>query len=201
MHEKFTVDGSFYKFKISHGGSPHQKKIAGRSASKSTVSLSPPRSPLLRQPSPSQHHELSRALVATITAGSVGLQMSVFGSFIQEVPARIGHSPALDAAVAVLINAHTSLTYKKTSDDVVSINLYLRAIKTLQNCLEDSQEGMSTNTLCASVLLGLVEVGRADANEILFGLISLVGIGRTSKGQPLLSSCWWSWAINGVTRA
>lgn len=84
--------------------------------------------------------------------------MSVFGPFIQEVPSRIGHNPALDAAVAVLIDAHTSLMYKNTSNDVVSINLYLRAIKMLQGCLEDSQEGMSTNTLCASVLLGLVEV-------------------------------------------
>lgn len=100
-------------------------------------------------------------MIATISAGSVGLQMSVFGPFIQDVPARIGHSPALDAAVAVLINAHTSLMYKKTSDDIVSINLYLRAIKTLQNCLEDTKEGMSTNTLCASVLLGLVEVSHS----------------------------------------
>ncbi|KAF9696392.1 hypothetical protein EKO04_005418 [Ascochyta lentis] len=83
--------------------------------------------------------------------------MSVFGPFIQEVPARLGHNAALDAAVAVLINAHTSLMYKKTSNDIVSINLYLRAIRTLQGCLEDPQEGMSTNTLCASVLLGLVE--------------------------------------------
>jgi hypothetical protein len=84
--------------------------------------------------------------------------MSVFGPFIQEVPARIGYNAALDSAVAVLINAHTSLMYKKTSNDIVSINLYLRAIKTLQSCLEDSREGMSTNTLCASVILGLVEV-------------------------------------------
>lgn len=84
--------------------------------------------------------------------------MSVLGPFIQEVPARIGYNAALDSAVAVLINAHTSLMYKKTSNDIVSINLYLRAIKTLQSCLEDSREGMSTNTLCASVILGLVEV-------------------------------------------
>jgi hypothetical protein len=161
VHEKVNLDGStVHKFRISGRGTPQSRKLASRSPSTSTASLSPPRSPLLQQPSPSQHYQLSRALVATISAGSVGLQMSVFGPFIQEVPARIGHSPALDAAVAVLINAHTSLMYKKTSNDVVSINLYLRAIKTLQSCLEDSREGMSTNTLCASVLLGLVEVGR-----------------------------------------
>ncbi|CAN9431648.1 unnamed protein product [Alternaria alternata] len=83
--------------------------------------------------------------------------MSVFGPFIQEVPARIGHNAALDAAVAVLVNVHTSLVYKKAADEIVSPELYIRAIKTLQSCLESPQLGMSPNTLCASVLLGLVE--------------------------------------------
>jgi hypothetical protein len=84
--------------------------------------------------------------------------MSVFGPFIHEVPARIGHNAALDAAVAVLINVHTSLVYKKTANEIVSPELYIRAIKTLQTCLEDPRLGMSSDTLCASVLLGLVEV-------------------------------------------
>lgn len=85
--------------------------------------------------------------------------MSVFGPFIQEVPARIGHNAALDAAVAVLVNAHASLLHKKkTCMAIVSPQLYLRAIKTLQTCLEDPELGMSANTLCASVLLSLVEV-------------------------------------------
>jgi hypothetical protein len=84
--------------------------------------------------------------------------MSVFGPFIQEVPARIGHNAALDAAVAVLVNVHASLIYRKTAGEIVSPELYLRAVKTLQTCLEDPEQGMSANTLCASVLLGLVEV-------------------------------------------
>ncbi|KAH6644046.1 hypothetical protein C7974DRAFT_439271 [Boeremia exigua] len=162
VHQTAFADGSTsHKFRISpQRDTPHQRKLAGRSASTRSASLSrsrSPRLPLLRQPSPSQQHELSRALIAATSAGCIGLQMSLFGPFIQEVPARIGHSPALDAAVAVLINTHASLMYKKTLNDIASINLYLRAIKMLQNCLDDSQEGMSTNTLCASVLLGLVE--------------------------------------------
>jgi hypothetical protein len=175
-----------YKFRIAGRHNLQSRKPASRSPSTSTASLSPSRSPLLRQPSPSQHYELSRALIATISAGSVGLRMSVFGPFIQEVPARIGHSPALDAAVAVLINAHTSLMYKKTSNDVVSINLYLRAIKTLQGCLEDCYEGMSTNTLCASVLLGLVEVGRAPG-RLESELICSQALAGPRKGNRYLA--------------
>lgn len=166
VHEKAFADGSTsHKFRISSQkdapvDSTQQKKLSGRSVSASLSPSGSPRSPFIRQLSPSQQHELSRALVASINdAGTVGLQMSVFGPFIREVPARVGHSPALDAAVAVLVHTHASLLYKKAPNDVVSINLYLRAIKSLQGCLDDAREGMSTNTLCASVLLGLVEVG------------------------------------------
>lgn len=84
--------------------------------------------------------------------------MSVFGTFIQEVPARIGHNRALDAAVACLVNAHSSMVHRKEAEEILNPGLYLRAVQTLQTCLEDPKQGMSPNTLCASVILGLVEV-------------------------------------------
>ncbi|KAH7080795.1 hypothetical protein FB567DRAFT_595132 [Paraphoma chrysanthemicola] len=155
LNEKFAENGSVqHKFRISQKDSKTQKRSPRRSSSST---LSPPRSPFLRQPSPSQHHELARALINATTTGSSGVRMSVFGPFIREVPSRIGHNPALDAAAAVLVNAHTSLVHKKISMEIVSPQLYLRAIKTLQTCLEDPEQGMSANTLCASVLLSLVE--------------------------------------------
>jgi hypothetical protein len=156
LNEKFADNGSVvHKFRISHKDPSLQKRSPRRS---STNSLSPPRSPFLRQPSPLQHHELARALIAATTMGSSGIRMSAFGPFIREVPSRLGHNQALDAAAAVLVNAHTSLVHKRTALEMVSPQLYLRAIKTLQTCLEDPQQGMSANTLCASVLLSLVEV-------------------------------------------
>jgi hypothetical protein len=156
INERYAENGSvLHKFRISHRGPTLPKKSLRRSSSKS---LSPPKSPFIRQPSPSQHHELARALIAATTTGNVGVRMSVFGPFIREVPSRLGHYPALDAAAAVLVNAHTSLVHNKTALEIVSPHLYLRAIKTLQSCLEDPLQGMSSNTLCASVLLSLVEV-------------------------------------------
>jgi hypothetical protein len=94
--------------------------------------------------------------------------MSVFGPFINEVPQRIGNNAALDAAVAVLVNAHSSLVHKKLSSEIVSPELYLRAIKTLQTCLEDPLKGMSSNTLCASIVLGLVEVNAFLTTELTY---------------------------------
>jgi hypothetical protein len=161
LHERDAGNGSvLHKFRISHKTTPLQKRSPRRA---STNSLSPPKSPFLRQPSPSHHHELARALIAATTTGNSGVCMSVFGPFIREVPSRLGHSPALDAATAVLVNAHTSLVQKKTALEIVSPQLYLRAIKNLQICLDDPHQGRSSNTLCASVLLSLVEVSAAIA--------------------------------------
>lgn len=106
----------------------------------------------------SDNHGLACALITATTTGHSGHRMSVFGPFINEVPARIGHNAALDSAVAVLVDAHRSLVQKKIASEIVSPRLYLKAIKTLQSCLEDRDIGMSANTLCASVLLSLVEV-------------------------------------------
>ncbi|KAL6707768.1 hypothetical protein ACN47E_003668 [Coniothyrium glycines] len=166
LREKYAENGSVvHKFRISQGHDwPGQ--LIHRS---NTASLRLPSLPFLRRPSPSQHHELACALIAATTTGSKGHRMSVFGPLIHEIPQRIGHNPALDAAVAVLVNVHASLVYKKNASDFVSPELYLRAIKTLQQCLEDPHQGMSTNTVCASVLLGLVEAfaGPRQGNRYL----------------------------------
>jgi hypothetical protein len=158
LQEKYTDNGSVvHKFRISNS-IPGRSRRQSRSASASSASASPPTSPFLRQPSPSQHHELAHAMVFAMTSGRTGIRLSAFGPFIQEVPSRIGHNSALDAAVAVLVYAHKSLLQQKVANEIVNPNLYLRAIKTLQLSLEDPTQGLSTNTLCASVLLSLVEV-------------------------------------------
>ncbi|RAR07581.1 dna-(apurinic or apyrimidinic site) lyase [Stemphylium lycopersici] len=154
LNEKYAENGSVtHKFRISQSG-PTNRKRSPRSTS---ASLSPPKSPLPRYPSLSQDQQLAHALIAATRTGSTGHRMSVFGGFIQEVPARIGHNAALDAAVTVLVNVHTCLVYKKTANEIVSPELYIRAIKMLQTCLEHPKLGLSPETLCASVLLGLVE--------------------------------------------
>jgi hypothetical protein len=160
LDEKWSKSGAVvHKFRISNKG-PRERKKLSRSP-RSTPDSTPPRSPkppLIRRPSPSQHQELSRALIDALGTGSVGHRMSAFGPFIREVPARIGHNAALDAAAACLVNAHSSMVHQKSAHEIANPGLYLRAVQTLQICLEDPQQGMSSNTLCASVLLGLVEV-------------------------------------------
>jgi hypothetical protein len=186
-----------HKFRISHSGSTPRK----RSPRSISAGFSPPKSPFLRHPSPSQDQQLAHALIAATRTGSAGHRMSVFGSFIQEVPARIGHNPALDAAVTVLVNVHTSLVYKKAANEIVSPELYIRAIKTLQSCLEHPQLGLSPETLCASVLLGLVEVGLLAQILSTQPYLQPPGICRSKDRESILDPRGRRWSIDGTARS
>ncbi|KAF2687653.1 hypothetical protein K458DRAFT_414729 [Lentithecium fluviatile CBS 122367] len=158
LNEKWSENGAvIHKFRISHKGQDQSRKVSRSPRPSSKSPSQSPQSPFNRQPSPSQHQELARALLEAMSTGGVGHRMSAFGPFIREVPGRIGHNPALDAAVACLVHAHASLVHKKPGNEIANPQLYLRAVQTLQTCLEDPQQGRSPNTLCASVLLGLVE--------------------------------------------
>ncbi|KAF2739538.1 hypothetical protein EJ04DRAFT_549217 [Polyplosphaeria fusca] len=154
---KWSENGAvFQKFRISnkaHG--PHLRTSPVSPHRTSDSASSPPTLP--RLPSPSQHQDLSRAFVDALCVGGAGHQMSAFGPFIRDVPARIGHNVALDASVACLVNAHSSMVHKRRANEIVSPRLYLRAVQALQTCLDDPCQGMSSDTLCASVLLSIVE--------------------------------------------
>jgi hypothetical protein len=159
LNEKWSESGAVtHKFRISNRAQSRSAKASHSSRSSSLSPSQSPQSPFYRQPSPSQHQELARALLDALSTGGVGHRMSVFGPFIREIPGRIGHNAALDAAVACLVHAHSALVHQRHGSEIANPQLYLRAVQTLQTCLEN--EGRSANTLCACVLLGLVEVGQ-----------------------------------------
>ena len=112
---------------------------------------------IYKSPTPSPQQNLARALHEALETGGAGHQMAGFGAFIRDIPSRIGHNTALDTAVACLVNVHSTLVRQKDTNDIVNPQLYLRAVQTLQTNLGDHQKGLTSNTLCASVILGIVE--------------------------------------------
>ena len=81
------------------------------------------------------------------------------GSFFQHVPARIGRNVALDAAVSCLCDIYCS-PYKFNVD---TYQKYVRAISSLRSCLSDTSLRIESETLCASILLQMCEVGFVHA--------------------------------------
>jgi hypothetical protein len=125
------------------------------------------------------HDGLARRLVKAMENDDAGYSISDFGSFMQEVPRRVGHNAALDAAVTCLIHTRSAMITIKALNNLETPKHYLAAVQKLQHCLEDRIDGMSPNTLCAAVLLSLVEVSTkyiiSLASSMLISLKALAG--------------------------
>lgn len=78
-------------------------------------------------------------------------------SWITYIPARLGHSIALDNAVECVIHAFDAFMKESSSINNIAIKYYLRALRSLNRALE-GLEAHSADTLCAVMLLGVYEV-------------------------------------------
>ena len=80
----------------------------------------------------------------------------IVGSFFQYLPARMGQSAALDAAVSCLCDLYQSPYNLRASFR----QKYVRALSSLRSHLDNASLQMNPETLCASILLQMCEVSR-----------------------------------------
>ena len=113
-----------------------------------------------RSPSLPTHTKLAQALVHALEVGDTGYRISALGSFLCLLPPRIGHNVALDAAVSCLVHAHSAVLQSTSSFLEANIKYSLDAVQKLKSCLEDPEDGVSSNTLCAALTLSVIEVGQ-----------------------------------------
>ncbi|ORY01062.1 hypothetical protein BCR34DRAFT_101531 [Clohesyomyces aquaticus] len=171
LNEKRSDCGGVYqKFRMcSNGGADYHRKRSTRGGSRLGLISSLPQMTMLKQPSPSHQQKLSRALINAFTTGAPGQSMSSFGPFIGKVPERIGHSRVLEAAVECIVNAHSSMIRGRMATEIADPVLYGNAVSILAKSLDNQRERSSPDTLCATVLLSLVEAmaGPRSGNNYL----------------------------------
>ena len=155
--------------KVNHGGLVQKfQLIRLRSAtpiSRRTTPLS-----LTPTPSPSHHDRLAAAFISTLDRITAkGYRLQCMGAFISDIPFRIGHNPALDAAVACLLQCHSQLLRDANlsprlpvtpiwSSQKLPSSEYMQALRTLQEVIEHPILGFSTETVCATLLMSYCEV-------------------------------------------
>jgi hypothetical protein len=104
---------------------------------------------------------LATALVYSLGCKVKGdlMPLWLYGSFFQFIPARLGHNVALDDAVSCIsgIYSDKSSLHDK-SKSLVNYENYVRALRSLQSCLNDEVLSLQSETLCASILLQICEV-------------------------------------------
>ena len=89
-----------------------------------------------------------------------GKSLASFGSFIIEIPRRVGANKACDLAIRSVSLAHGSLIKGGEYSVTLSRTQYAKALVELQICLCNQEQAFSVHTLCATVLLAIYEVWR-----------------------------------------
>ncbi|KIW65542.1 hypothetical protein PV04_07796 [Phialophora macrospora] len=161
----FRTEMSVLSSKIEHGRLTQKLQLV---RSRSTTPSSRKHSPLslVVTTSPSDQNQLASALVAALDTGSRGYQLRCLGNFICSVPSRIGHNPALDAAVACLLQAHSQLMrdtpHSAFASPTAGYHLpsseYMRALRILQEVIEHPVLGLSSETVCSTILMSYYEM-------------------------------------------
>jgi hypothetical protein len=82
-----------------------------------------------------------------------------FGDFLDLVPRYMGTSPTLDSAVDVLVSSYSRFcSYRRIEMDRQSLTKYTTALGALRNALASPTEASDPRTLCAIMILMIVEV-------------------------------------------
>lgn len=87
---------------------------------------------------------------------STGEQLMLYLKFL---PCRLGHNSSLDSTIACLASAlRDSRVFDGSQPSVETLSRYNQALRDLQSSLNDAEESLAAETLCATQLLGIYEV-------------------------------------------
>ena len=110
-------------------------------------------------------NRLGSALVYCLGSKVRGLliPLRLIGSFFEFIPARLGRNAALDDAVSGICAIYSGTPSTPYHRNRRLYQSYVRALSSLRTCLSDTSLRRESETLCASTLLHMFEVGNIQA--------------------------------------
>lgn len=93
-----------------------------------------------------------------------------FGTFLEDVPRRLGANEALDRSVEALAAAHAGFCgLSRTGATVEALTKYSQALRTLRVYLDDRVHAQTSNTLCAVMILLICQLFLGQSNQCWSG--------------------------------
>ncbi|KAL8941744.1 MAG: hypothetical protein Q9216_002072 [Gyalolechia sp. 2 TL-2023] len=80
-----------------------------------------------------------------------------FGGYLAGIPRRLGRSAALDAATGALVSAHAGFCTGDIASHSIAWREYSRALSVLRHDLNDKIKARSSESLCAVMVLSIVQ--------------------------------------------
>lgn len=91
-----------------------------------------------------------------------------FGTFLEDVPRRLGTNEALDRAIDVLTTSHADVCNKRMGS-VEALTKYSAALRTLRVYLDDPHHAQDSSTLCAVMVLLITQMFIGGSQQMWSG--------------------------------
>ncbi|KAL4789489.1 hypothetical protein BDV19DRAFT_374099 [Aspergillus venezuelensis] len=131
--------------------------------------------------------DIAREFIEVLEVTDIRYDVTWYGPFLENLPRRIGSSPALDAAIGAVTSAVKTLRTHQNHQD--AMGKYVNGWKALRTCLSDPEQTKSIHTVCAIYLMMICQswVGRPDdhfANhgEVLAQILN-AAVSQSGRGQ------------------
>ncbi|KAI9152247.1 hypothetical protein HJFPF1_09476 [Paramyrothecium foliicola] len=122
--------------------------------------------PLVLVPA-SQAARIVGSFVSRLEVRDVRFDVSSYGSFLRQLPARVHSSEALEAAMDAFSTAYSGPSSRENT--IERLQKYGSALKALRVCLSNPSKAVSVETLCAVYLVMLVQAWTGRQDEQLVG--------------------------------
>ncbi|TGO22442.1 hypothetical protein BPAE_0168g00130 [Botrytis paeoniae] len=120
------------------------------------------RKQILRMPG-NRTISVAGSFISVLEVKDIRYDIGVYGTFLTEIPKRLGSSAALDASVNAISTSYTSI-YSRTKP-VEALESYGRGLKALRIALNDPKEATEANTICAFYLMMICQTWMAHGDD------------------------------------
>ena len=147
---EMILDNTTHHGKAKEGNSIHTYHLNSINLSGEPTMLQNPQSDHLRS-----------ALIYCLDSKVKGplIPLRLIGSFFDFIPARLGQNAALDNAVSCVCTIYQSTSSTPYHFNKDTCQSYVKSLSALRECLGHETLRMEPETLCASILLQICEVG------------------------------------------
>ncbi|KAJ5577479.1 uncharacterized protein N7459_006443, partial [Penicillium hispanicum] len=147
------VGSGLQRFQFKHAESTAVTTPVHRTKSRAIVSTRQGPLPRISVQIPS--NELAASFISTLQINDIRYCLGYYGSFLRDIPRRLGTSQALDAAVKALVASYPFFHDRDFPPE--ALMYHGRSLSVLRESLNDPAEARSANVLCAVYLITICQ--------------------------------------------
>ncbi|ATZ53036.1 hypothetical protein BCIN_08g06490 [Botrytis cinerea B05.10] len=156
------VGSGVRRYKFVSGSTDSTVTTSSTTTKHNSHALDTTRKKILRMPG-NRTISVAGSFISVLEVKDIRYDIGVYGTFLTEIPKRLGTSAALDASVNAISTSYTSIYSRKKP--VEALENYGRGLKALRVALNDPKEAAEANTICAFYLMMICQTWMAHSDD------------------------------------